>query len=214
MVVSNCQSVTENLWMSVCHWEPVNVSLSLKTCECQVCHWEPVNVKSVTENLRMSVCHWEPVNVKSVTENLWIIPVDHSSLRVTHLWRSLVAVGHSSLEITRRWGSLISGDHSSLWVIRPWGSFIPGHHSSLGVIHSWKLLIPGDRWYGKLYQFIPVNRARSCLYGSRFSSTQWRSQTQAHPGPGFSYEHGRFPKRIWLILIYLTEKNVNSNKKS
>ena len=170
--------------MSVCYWEPVNVSLSLKTCECQVCHWEPANVSLSLRTCECQVRHWEPVN---------------------HPCGSFIAEGHSSLEITRRCGSLISGDHSSLWVIRPWGSFIPGHHSSLGVIHSWKLLIPGDRWYGKLYQFIPVNRARSCLYGSRFSSTQWRSQTQAHPGPGFSYEHGRFPKRIWLILAYSTE---------
>ena len=39
------------------------------------------------------------------------------------------------------------------------------------------------------------------------SDTQWRSQTRAHAGPGLgvSYEHGRFPKRIWLILAYSAE---------
>ena len=37
---------------------------------------------------------------------------------------------------------------------------------------------------------------------------QWRSQTRAYPG--VSYEHGRFPKRIWHIQLKNTGQILNN----
>ena len=41
---------------------------------------------------------------------------------------------------------------------------------------------------------------------------QWRSQTRAHPGvdPRDSYEHGRFPKRIWHIQLKNSRQTLNN----
>ena len=41
---------------------------------------------------------------------------------------------------------------------------------------------------------------------------QWRSQTQAYPGPGpgVSYEHGRTPKRIWHVELKNTRQIFNN----
>ena len=48
-----------------------------------------------------------------------------------------------------------------------------------------------------------------------FTLLQWCSQTRTHPGPDLclSYDHGRFPRHIWLTVVYSTETYVINFKK-